>query len=87
MKSIESSIQVFKFKYRVYKLVITHYTHIVNKSRDPIGSKNVYIKSATAVPRPLRWPPYCGGIRARIQRPSCMEPLDIAVTVRTGRHN
>ena len=36
-----SSIQVFK--YRVYKLVITHYTlPIVNnvKSRDPIGSKN-----------------------------------------------
>ena len=35
-----SSIQVFK--YRVYKLVITHPLLTVNnvKSRDPIGSKN-----------------------------------------------
>ena len=44
-----SSIQVFKYssiqvlKFRVYKLV-THYRHIVNnvKSRDPIGSKNIF---------------------------------------------
>ena len=56
MKSIESSIQVFKFKYRVYKLVITHYTHIVNnvKSRDPIGSKNVYITSRALLLCPAR---------------------------------
>ena len=54
MKSIKSSIQVFKyssiqvFKYRIYKLV-TDTLHIVNnvKSRDPIGSKKTDIGDST----------------------------------------
>ena len=52
MKSIKSSIQVFKN--RVYKLV-THYTlHIITynvKTRDPIGSKNTITWKITEMTR------------------------------------